>query len=66
MEWYEGEDRAVFKDTAKRYAAWALKHFNVEELDARVTPESFDREMIVEGAKAGLHVFLGDYFIKIT
>jgi alkylation response protein AidB-like acyl-CoA dehydrogenase len=54
MEWYEGEDRAVFKDTAKRYAAWALKHFNVEELDARVTPESFDREMIVEGAKAGL------------
>ena len=54
MEWYESEDRALFAETAAKYAAWTLKSIVEEKLTGRTTADEFNPEIIRQAAAAGL------------
>ncbi|HUT55320.1 MAG TPA: acyl-CoA dehydrogenase family protein [bacterium] len=53
MEWYESEDRAMFADTAAKFAAWARENIDAEHMAGRAAPENFTWEIARQAGRAG-------------
>lgn len=54
MEWFESEERRLFLETAKKFAAWSEKNFDEDKLIGRTAPDRFNWEMVAQAEAAGL------------
>ena len=55
-EWYEGEDRTSFGETAARYAARVILRFKPEAQIERATPAEFDWDLVRLADEAGFRM----------
>ncbi len=54
MEWYENEDRAMFAETARKFADFTLEHIDGEAMHERTGPLDFDWKIIERAGQAGV------------